>query len=215
LPEEQQQSIYKEEVLAVVQEAFNAAVADKRLTDAEEQRLIAISTNLGVKMTHDAETQRLVDRFRLLARIEGGTLPEINTNLSLQRGERCHAEFDSRLHEKRTVTKAIRYSGPSGRIRIMKGLSWRYGQVNVNRVTTEELKQIDSGTLYVTNKRLLFNGSARNVSVAYKKVIHFTLYKDGLRVEKDTGRDQYFLGTGDLEVIGAILESAMRLAHNE
>ena len=92
----------------------------------------------------------------------------------------------------------------------MKGLSWRYGQVTINRITTEELKQIDTGTLYITNKRLLFNGSVRNVSVTFKKILQFTLYKDGLRIEKDSGRDQYFLGTGDLEVIGAILESALR-----
>jgi hypothetical protein len=111
------------------------------------------------------------------------------------------------------LTRAIQYSGPSGRIRITKGLSWRYGQVSVNRVTSEELRQIDSGTLYVTNKRLLFNGTSKNLNIPYKKIIQFTLYKDGLEIEKDTGRDQYFLGTGDLELIGAILEAAMRAAH--
>jgi hypothetical protein len=53
-------------------------------------------------MMHDAGTQRLVDRFRLLAKIESGALPAISTALTLQRGELCHVEFQCRLHEKRT-----------------------------------------------------------------------------------------------------------------
>lgn len=94
----------------------------------------------------------------------------------------------------------------------MKGLSWRYGSVSVQRVTSEELRQIDSGTLFITNKRLLFNGAAKNVNTPFKKIIHFTLYKDGLQIEKDTGRDQFFLGQGDLEIISGVLEAALRKA---
>src|SRR4051794_24698923 len=112
-----------------------------------------MSKNLGITITHGAETQRLIERFKLLARIDAGDLPVIQPSVLLQRGETAHAEFACRLHEKRTVTKRINYSGPVGRIRIMKGLSWRYGSVSVSRVTTEELRQLDSGTLYITNKR--------------------------------------------------------------
>jgi hypothetical protein len=95
----------------------------------------------------------------------------------------------------------------------MKGLSWRYGQVSVSRVTTEELKQIDSGTLYVTSKRLLFNGVSKNLNVPYKKIIQFTLYKDGIQIQKDAGRDQYYLGSADLELLGAILEATIKKSH--
>ena len=182
------------------------------LTDEEERRLMRMGENLGMTITHDAETQTKVARFRLLAEIEAGRLPTITTPLLLQRGEVCHAELPCRLHEKRTVTNVIRYSGPTGRVRIMKGLSWRYGAISVNRVTSEELRQIDSGTLYITNKRLLFNGAAKNQNVPFKKIVQFTAYKDGLEIEKVSGRDQYFIGSGDIELIGAILESALRLS---
>ena len=214
LPPEVRQSVYKEEVMAVIQQAFTLAVTDRRLTTDEERRLSGMAANFGVTLTHSAETLALINRFRLLAQIENGQLPEIQTPLELHRGERCHAQLPCRLQEKRTVTKAVRYSGPSGRIRIMKGLSWRYGYVNVSRVTSEELRQIDTGTLYVSNKRLLFNGQGKNLNVPYKKIIQFTLYTNGLQIERDTGRDQYFLGEGDLELVGAILESALRLAHS-
>jgi hypothetical protein len=208
--EELQQEVYKEEVLRVVQQAFDAAVSDKRLTQDEDKRLTDLAANLGVNLRHDPDTQRLVDRFRLLARIDDGDIPEIRVPVLLQRGEKCYAQFASRLHEKRSMTKRIHYSGPSGSIRIVKGLRWRYGSVTVHRVTSEELRHIDSGTLYITNKRLLFNGASKNLNVPFKKIIHFTLYRDGLQIEKEAGRDQYFLGEGDLELIGIILESALR-----
>ena len=210
LPEILRAAIYKEEVLAVVQAAFNEAVADKRLTDEEDAKIAAISQNLGIDITHDGKTQQSLERFRLLARIDNGQLTPLDAPVILQRGEQCYAKFACSLHELRTVTKAVSYHGPSGRIRIMKGLSWRYGYVNVNRVTSEQLKEIDAGTLYVTNKRLLFNGAKKNASLPLKKVIHFTLFADAIQIEKDSGRDQFFKGSGDLELIGAIVEACLR-----
>ncbi len=212
LSEAVRQETYKDEVMKVVQAAFDAAVKDGRLTEAEDQQLAAMAANFGVKLTHDDATLRRLERFRLLGSIEAGNIPEIHPNVLLQRGEKCYAQLPCRLHEKRSVTRAIGYSGPVGRIRIMKGLSWRYGYINVNRITSEELRQIDTGTLYITSKRLLFNGQAKNFNVQHKKIIQFTAYKDGFQIEKESGRDQYFLGEGDMELLGAILESVLRQA---
>jgi len=180
------------------------------VTAEEDTKIAAISDNLGIAITHDGTTQHTLERFRLLARIDNGQLTRLDAPVILQRGEECYAHLQCSLHELRTVTKAVAYHGPAGRIRIMKGLSWRYGYVNVNRVTSEQLKEIDAGTLYVTNKRLLFNGARKNSSLPLKRVIHFALFSDAIQIEKDSGRDQFFKGSGDLELIGAILEACLR-----
>jgi hypothetical protein len=169
----------------------------------------SIAANLDITMNYDADLQQKISRFRLLAQIENGQLPLISTQLVLQRGETCHAQFPCALLEHRSVTKAVRYSGPAGSIRIMKGLRWRYGYVNVQPVTSEQLRELDSGTLYITNKRLLFNGRTKNSGLPLKRVVHFTTYQDGLRIEKDSGRDQIFKGPGDIELLGAILEAVL------
>ena len=194
LPADIQAAIYKDEVHAVVQQAFNDAIKDRRLTPNEEQRLAQIRANLDVTWTHDDNTEDLIDRFKLLARIENGDLPVLTPPIRVQRGEQCHAEFPSTLRELRKVTKRINYRGPSGSIRIIKGLSYRYGSRSVTRVTSEELTTIDSGVLYISNKRLLFNGTNKNVSLQLKRILHFTLYADGIRIEKDSGRDQVLYG---------------------
>ena len=57
LPQAVENAVYKDESVAVVQEAYNSAVADKRLTPDEEQRLAMISQNLHVKMNVEPETR--------------------------------------------------------------------------------------------------------------------------------------------------------------
>jgi hypothetical protein len=209
LPEERRQDIYKVQVTRLLQLAFGQVISDHRITSGEEARLRAMTENLGVTITHDAETQALMERFRLLARIEEGNLPVLAPEIKLQRGETCHAFFACTQSEIRTHTKSIRYSGPTASIRIMKGVRWRIGQVAVERVTRDVLTQLDAGMLYVTNKRLLFDGHRKNSVINLTKVVRFTLFRDGIRIEKDSGRDQYFIGDADLEVVGTVLERVL------
>lgn len=206
LPAARTQAIYKDQVTRLVKLTFDRMTADRRITGDEETRWKAMAENLGVTFEHNAETNALIERFKLLARIEEGDLPVLSPPIKLQRGETCHASFTCTHNEIRTRTTSHRYSGPTASIRIMKGVRWRLGQVAVQRVTREEMVQIDSGTLYVTNKRLLFDGAKKNTVINLSKILHFTVFSDGLKIEKDSGKDQYFLGEGDLEVIGAVLE---------
>ena len=206
LPNDRVKDIYKGQVLKLLQWTCDQMVADRRVTDSEEAQLKAMAENLGVSLTHDSQTQALYDRFRLLAKIDGGQLPTISPGLTLQRGETCHASLVCTQNEIRKQTQSYRYSGPTASIKIVKGLRWRIGQVSVQRITRDVMTQLDSGTLYVTNKRLLFDGAQKSTSIALKKIIRFTVFSDGIKIEKDTGKDQYFIGSGDSEIIGAVLE---------
>jgi hypothetical protein len=206
VPNQKAQAIYKDQVTRLITLTFRQMTADRRLTGGEETLLKNMAENLGVAFEHSAETKVLIGRFKLLARIEEGDLPSVSPAITLQRGETCHVSFACTHNEIRTRTTSYRYSGPAASIPIVKGLRWRIGQVAVQRVTRDEMVQLDSGTLYVTNKRLLFDGSKKNTVINLSKILHFTVFSDGLKVEKDSGKDQYFLGEGDLEVVGAVLE---------
>jgi hypothetical protein len=206
LPPARTQTIYKDQVTRFFKLTFDQMTADRRITGDEESRWRAMAANLGVTFEHSAETQALIERFKLLARIDAGDLPIVSPAIKLQRAESCHAAFACSQNEIRTRTTSYRYSGPTASIRIMKGVRWRIGQVAVERVTRDEMVQVDSGTLYVTNKRLLFDGQKKNTVINLSKIMHFTVFTDGLKIEKDSGKDQYFLGGGDLEILGAVLE---------
>jgi hypothetical protein len=79
----------------------------------------------------------------------------------------------------------------------MKGLHWRYGSIAFQKVTTDMMTQLDIGNLYVTSKRVFFDGTKKNISIPLAKITNFTVFKDGLQIEKEAGKDLYFLGALD------------------
>ena len=194
---------------AAVQATFASAVADRRLSQAEDAQIAALTSALGVNMLQDAETQAAVARYRLLAAVEAGSLPSVAVDILLQRGEVCHFSGAASMHEIRTITRRINYSGPTASIRIMKGLRWRIGSIAFQKVTTDVMTKLDTGTLYITSKRLFFDGSQSNRSLALGKITNYTVFKDGVQIEKDTGKDPYFVGAGDWELAGACLDAAL------
>jgi AraC-like DNA-binding protein len=209
MSEAQTARLYKAAAGAAVQTAFTSAVADRRYAKDEETRVIALARSLGVTIAHDESTRALVERFRLLAEIEEGALPSIDVPVRLHRNEICHFSGAASYHEIKTVTRRINYGGPTASVKIMKGLRWRVGSIAVQRVTTDMMTLLDAGTLYITSKRLFFDGTKKNVSISLAKVANFTVFKDGLQIEKETGRDPYFLGTSDWELAGACLEASL------
>jgi hypothetical protein len=103
---------------------------------------------------------------------------------------------DVTLAEIRKVTTWTRYSGPTARIRIAKGLSWRTRSIAVNRVTQDVRTDLDHGVLYITSKRLPFDGSKKSTTISLSAITNFTVYTDALQVERERGKDQFFKWDG-------------------
>jgi hypothetical protein len=190
LPDDVVAAIRKEDLGALMQQVYDEVTADHRISADEDRVLAALAQQFDVTISHDDRTRAVLDRYRLLWRLENGELPDVPVPIRLQRGERCHAAIGATHYEHRTVTTRIRYAGPTARIRIMRGLSYRVGSLRVERVTQDVLKQLDTGQLYVTSKRLIFDGSRKSTAITYRKVLNITRYSDGIGVEKDTGKDQ-------------------------
>lgn len=210
MSEAQTRQLYETAAAATVQAAFTSAIADHRYTMDEEAHVMALARSLGVVIKHDESTEALVARFRLMGKIEEGVLPSVDVPVLLQRGEVCHFSGTAAHHEIKTVTKRINYSGPTASIKIMKGVRWRVGSIAVQKVATDVMTQLDTGKLYITSKRVFFDGTNKNISISLGKIINFTVFKDGLQIEKGSGRDPYFLGTSDWELAGACLDGAVR-----
>jgi hypothetical protein len=90
----------------------------------------------------------------------------------------------------RTVTTRYQYGGLTARFPITKHGAWRMGSISVHPIHQESLTALDQGTLFITNKRLLFHGRRKTTAAALKKVIALTVYADGLKIEKDSGKPQ-------------------------
>ena len=192
LDEDKAAGIYAARAKEIMQSRFSEMVSDKRVSDAEIATFEKRAEALGARMELDYSARELVERFRTFWRIENGTFPEVYAPINLQRGEKCHFSTDATWFENRTVTKSVRYGGPAVSIKIMKGLYYRAGSFNVQRITQEEMRQISSGTLYITNKRIVFHGDPKNASIRFSSVISFVPYSDGIEIEKTSGRNPIF-----------------------
>ena len=196
-----------------IQEAGKEATRDQRLSPTEIADLHALAASLGAELTIDAETQRTMDRMSLLWRIENDQAPVYSVPINLQRGETCHAVVDATWMELRTRTERINYGGPVASIRICKGVRYRVGSVRVQRITREELTEIDRGRLYLTNKRVIFDGTKKNTTIRLSGLLSFTPFSDGVVLEKASGKSPHLLiHNADVEIfhvtLGALLAQA-------
>ena len=64
-------------------------------------------------------------------------------------------------------------------------MSFRMGSVAARSESRDELRDIDRGTLVLTNKRLIFIGSKRTTNIDLRKIISITAYKDGIASQRE------------------------------
>jgi hypothetical protein len=118
-------------------------------------------------------------------------LPVIDAGLSLQKNEQCYYTSAAKWMENRTVTKAVKYSVSSTTFKYYSGTHRTYGTRTTERITADVIKTIDTGTVYITNKRLIFIGVKKNSTILLKKVLSITPYTDAVEFEKDSGKSPY------------------------
>jgi len=108
--------------------------------------------------------------------IQTNTLPKadgMGLKIILKPGEEAHWHSPTQLMEER----AIRHTY-GGAVRVMKGvyIGGRKGESH------GELRTIDTGSLLLTNKRLIFNGGFRNSEYKLDKVVSVEEYKDAIEI---------------------------------
>lgn len=69
--------------------------------------------------------------------------------------------------------------------RVMKGVTYRTGGFKGHPVETSYMENMGAGSLYVTNKNIIFMGQMRSIKVPYTKIIGINPYSDGMEVQRD------------------------------
>lgn len=88
----------------------------------------------------------------------GGRLPTYAVSIHLQKGEACYfRDTTAELYELRAVRDG-RVGGAS--VRVMKGVTIHSG--GFRSESHDEWRKIATGALYVTNKRIIFDGNMKN-----------------------------------------------------
>lgn len=186
-----------------------------RITDTDDAFLKAVLGHFALNFSDLGCDPARYHRCHVLALLEQGVLRPTaysDLNIILQPGEVTYWGSPAELRKHKRVTQRVSYGGTSTSIRIMKGVRYRAGSYTVSRSTKDVLVAEDRGTLWVTNKRICFNGPRKNFTIPFDKILHLELNADGLLIAKNGRETPYLVGLGDYEVPAAIISHLLNQA---
>jgi len=203
--------LYGTVVQPFIQSKLETMVGDNRFSPEEERELLETGKSLKASINFPEPVRAILVRARFLWEVANGTLPRLEVPIYLHKDEFCAAFVSASLEEVREESTAI--SEYSERVNYFH--DWRDREVTSGKIKTENKIQhrwttIDTGTLFFTNQRLLFNGNRGNYEDALREIIGAKFDYSVLRIERSTGLDRVFVFDYDIETLQTIFERLMK-----
>lgn len=199
--------------IAAYLSAFTVAKQDKKITESEQNELLEIKKYLNINNAEIQSSEKELARFRLLAEINQGNLPQSTVaNLVTQKDERIYWTEPSVLIEEKVLHR--RYEGGSQgfSFRIMKGVSYRVGASRGYFVNETGRVPVSNGEFIITSKRVIFRGDGKTFSFKLDKILDIQLFTNGIylsEANKSKPRMIKFAQEGNYDVVGAIIAYAI------
>jgi hypothetical protein len=192
---------------------LEAIIEDRRVSPEELAELGRTADNMGIKASLAADAEATVRRYAEYWKIENGEIPRIDDiPIRLQKGETCHFSADARWLEPRSKTVTTDLGSIGYSFRIARGVYYRSPRIRATRVKQDVLTELDTGKIYFTNKRVIFDGVARNRTLKLDSLLGFEVWEDAIKLEKPSGRSPIVAIAGDVEraavVLGALAARA-------
>ncbi len=206
LPKSLADKISAETRMSFIENYVSGVIADQRLSPAEEQEMSAIAASLNVNVQLSAQTKEQLRKLKLYWAIENLQLPIVHADIQLQKNEVCYFTqtnvkwFERRRVSTRSTSLGYRYS-----LKLAKGFYLGSRTSYVNTSSTEALKEVNSGNLYLTNKRLVFVGINKNSTIRLERLVQFTPFTDGVELDKDSGKSPVLQLRTDADLFCMIL----------
>ncbi|MBD2705833.1 hypothetical protein IC229_34865 [Spirosoma sp. BT702] len=184
--------------------------ADARITPEEERQLQQISKNLGIKP--DQATKRTLDRYKLYWVLENADLPIIEISLPLQKQEHCHWHSeDVQWFEERATARRTSYDDHYVQDKVFEEVDLQANSP-AHQTKFGLLKRIDTGQLFLTNKRIIFVGRLKTTSIKLNTIGRVTAFKQGIEIGKLTGKNPLLLLKGNADVAAVVCRRLIRNA---
>lgn len=197
--------LYSDKANSKIMEYLEETLSDEQLSPKEEEHLFELAKNMGIKLELDDKSKATLEKYKLYWQVQNAEIPVLKVDINLNKGEDCHFRTGINWLETRRITKRINYGGPMVSFRIAKGVYWRAGSLNVQRISNDVLTHIDTGMLYLTNKRIIFMGSKCSKNIQLKKILDFNVYQNGFEIVKDTGKSPFLNFESNLDYFNMIL----------
>jgi hypothetical protein len=154
-------------------------------SDLEEIEILKKKYNINLTLKGNASLFRAI----YLLETKHELPPPVSVDVFLDANEPCYCTMPTTWHQSRVQTHG--YSGTSVSLPTgIRGVRFRFG--GYTPVRTEQMTPLAAGSLFVTSKRLLFNGDSRNTTISLKKIVDGHVFSDCVKIEKNTGKPDLF-----------------------
>ena len=185
---QQQQDAYYE----MLGQAGKNFLKDGFMSPSEQQKVDEYVTTLGLSLSNLPATLKgtaieELGQASILTDLQQGRTPRYNIQapIILTKGEIALWCYNNvTMYQEKVRREYVgRHGGFS--FRIMKGVTYRTGGFKGHPVETSYMENMGLGSLYVTNKNIIFMGQTRSIKVPYTKIIGINPYSDGMEVQRD------------------------------
>ena len=193
---------------------FNKALAERltgrRMSDDDFGDFVDIARHLGIHPSFDNATAESMHRCAFLWRIDSGEFPIIRASVQLRDDELCHFAAAARWLESGSRTYAASQNAPDATLRVTRGDAYRVGAVRPRRLTVDELSEVDTGTLYLTSQRVIFQGTDNSFAQSLDTLKSVDVFADGIAFERDANRHPHLVLDDQAEAAAVLLTCLLR-----
>lgn len=176
----------------MLNQAAENYMKDGLLTDDEQQRLDEYMQTLGLSTSNlpskykGSELSR-IEQTKVLKQLQHGSLPQSNiyAPIILSKDEVVLWCYDGVTMYQEKVKREMVGSHSGFSFRVMKGVTYRTGGFKGHPVEHSYMDNAGTGSLYITNKNIIFHSPQRSTKIPYKKIIGLNPYQDGMGVQQD------------------------------
>ncbi|WP_146202811.1 hypothetical protein [Deinococcus irradiatisoli] len=198
--------------VALAGDVISKAIEDRRITDEEERGILEFIRRFNVpqgNLNHRIDEMR---RFRQLFEIENGILRSIPApGLALKKNEAAIYAAWASTAEDMVVDSYYQGGSHGASIRIAKGVTYRVGASKGRKVEKRANVITSTGTLYVTNQRLVYVSIQKPAEVSLEKVNNLQFFSTGVMfgVSNRSKPVYYNLSSEDAEGVAVTVSAAV------
>lgn len=182
LPQDIADKIAKETSTVFLNTYVSKISADQRLSPDEEREAELIAQSLGLSYDSSKITNAMVQRMRQYWALENLPLPAIQAGIVLNSGEKCYIEVTNVAWRELRTFVSESYSGTVRASQLSK--RYAYGDFNRNDSTYQKEVVVDTGSLYLTSKRLVFIGRKQNFDLSLTSILQFNALGNGIEIKR-------------------------------
>lgn len=182
----------RETYLYMLNKAATNFLSDGLITPQEQNLLDNYTNTCGIQTNNLPAPYQNSDitkiaQAKILSNLQNGVMPPqpIQLPILLTKGESLIWTYDNVTLYQEKIQKEYVGGSHGMSTRICKGVYYRTGQFKGHTVEHSYMDNLGIGSLYLTNKNLIFSAPTKAVKIPYSKLIGLTPYSDGIEILKD------------------------------